>query len=147
MNAQQITGKVLKAIEDQDWNAALGLLTDDFRFSGAVPQPISAAEWLGVHRAIAKAMPDFRFNYQAAGGDNGIAKGTVSLTGTNTGQFDVPIPGIPSVPPTGKHIVLPKETVKVTARGDKLSNYEVEPVANGGVVGILKQMGVTVPQS
>lgn len=146
MNAQQITEKVLKAIEDQDWNAALGLLTDDFRFSGAVPQPITAQEWLGVHRALAKAMPDLRFNGKIDHGDNSTAEGTVSLTGTNTGQFDVPIPGIPSVPATGKRLAMPKEPFKVTVRGDKLSSYQVTPVPDGGLPGILKQMGVTVPQ-
>jgi hypothetical protein len=145
MNAQQITQKVLKAIEAQDWDGAQALLSDDFTFSGAVPRPISAHEWLGVHRALANAMPDFRFNYVATGAEDGVAEGTVSLTGTNTGELVVPMPGIPRVAATGKHIALPKERVKVTARGDKLSNYEVEQVPNGGLPGILKQMGVALP--
>ncbi|MCL4487315.1 MAG: nuclear transport factor 2 family protein [Chloroflexi bacterium] len=146
MNAQQITQKVLKAIEDQDWDAAMGLLTDDFRFSGAVPQPITAQEWIGVHRALANAMPDLRFNYVAGQGDEKSAEGTVALTGTNTGALNLPLPGLPKVPATGKRIALPKEHVQMTARGDKLSNYEVEAVPDGGVPGILKQMGVAVPQ-
>lgn len=147
MNAQEITAKVLRAIEEQDWAGAQAWLTDDFTFSGAMPKPISGQEWLGVHRALANAMPDFRFNYAATSGDNGTAEGTVSLTGTNTGELAVPIPGIPRVPATGKHIALPKERFQATARDNKLSNYKVEPVPDGGVLGILKQMGVAVPNA
>ncbi len=145
MNAQQITAKVAQAIEDQDWNAAQALLADDYTFSGAVPQPIGGAEWLGVHRALAKAMPDLRLNYVATGGDDGIAEGTIQLSGTNTGELALPIPGLPKIPPTGRKITLPREHVRVKARGNQLINWEVEPVADGGVMGILKQMGVAVP--
>ncbi len=145
MNAQQITQKVLKAIEDQDWNAAQALLADEFTFTGAVPEPINGAAWIGVHRALAHAMPDFRFNYVATGGDDGLAEGVVQLSGTNTGELALPIPGLPRVPATGRKITNPRERVSVRARNGKLVNYEVEHVSDGGVAGILKQMGVAVP--
>ena len=145
MNAQQVTQKVLKAIEDQDWEGAQALLADNFTFSGAVPQPISGPEWLGVHRALANAMPDIRFNYVATGGDDGTAEGTVQVSGTNTGELALPLPGVPRVPATGKKITNPREHVWVKAQGNKLINYKVEQVADGGVPGILKQMGVALP--
>jgi len=147
MNAQQLTQAVLKAIEDQKWNAALALLTDDFRFSGAVPEPITGEQWIGVHKALAAAMPDLRFNYVATGGGDQLAEGTVALTGTHTGEFAPPMPGVPRVPATGKQIANPKEHVWVTVRGDKIVNYKVEQVPDGGVVGILKQMGVALPHA
>ncbi len=145
MNAQQITQKVVKAIEDQDWDAAQALLADNYTFSGAVPQPIGAAEWLGVHRALANAMPDLRLHYVGTGGDDGIAEGTVQLSGTNTGELALPIPGLPRVPATGRKITLPLEHVRIQAQGSQLVNWQVEPVSDGGVMGILKQMGVSVP--
>ncbi len=146
MNAQQIAQKVTAAIEDQDWVAAQALLAANFTFSGAVPQPISGAEWLAIHRALAKAMPDLRLNYAGLGGDDGLAEGTVQLRGTNTGELVLPIPGLPQVPATGRNITLPREHVRVKAQGDQLINWEVQPVSDGGVIGILKQMGVAVPQ-
>ena len=145
MNAQEVTQQALKRIEAQDFDGALAMLTDDFTFSGAVPQPIGGKEWIGVHRSLAAAMPDLRFNYVAAGGQNDTADGTVSLIGTHTGELVLPIPGVPHVPASGKRIVWPKEPVRVTARGDKLSNYRVESVPDGGLPGILKQMGVALP--
>jgi SnoaL-like domain len=145
MNAQELMQQVVKRIEAQDFDGALALLTDDFTFSGAVPQPISGKEWMGVHRALAAAMPDLRFNYLAAGGQNDTAEGTVSLAGTHTGELVLPIPGIPRVPATGKKIVWPKEPVRATTRADKLSNWRVESVPGGGIPGMLKQMGVALP--
>ena len=147
MNAQELTQQLIGRIEANDFEGALALLTDDFTFSGAVPQPISGQEWVGVHRALGAAMPDFRFNYVATGGDNTTAEGTVSLTGTQTNELALPIPGIPRVPATGKRIANPKERVWVSVRGDKIYNFRVESVPNGGLMGILAQLGVALPHA
>lgn len=56
------------------------------------------------------------------------------------------MPGLPKVAASGKKIPDPKEPVRIQARGDKLVNYEVVHVQDGGVLGILKQMGAAVPQ-
>ncbi len=146
MNAQQITQKLVKAIEDQNWALAQSFLADDFTLSGATPEPVDGAAFLGVHRALAKAMPDLRFNYAALRGDDGSAEGIVQITGTNTGELALPMPGLPQVPATGRKITNPKEHVWIKSRGDKLINWQVEVVPDGGVLGILKQMGVAVPQ-
>lgn len=145
MNAQQIAQKVVKAIEDQDWQAAQALLADDYTFSGAVPQPIGGPEWLGVHRALAKAMPDLRFNFVPGKTEGNTVEGAIQITGTHTGEFSLPMPGLPQVPATGKKITNAIEPVRVTARGDKLINWEVTPVPDGGLLGILSRMGATVP--
>lgn len=145
MNTQQITQKVVKAIEDQDFGGALALLAEDFTFSGAVPEPINGQSWIGVHRALAAAMPDLRLNFAGASEDNDVLQGTVSLTGTHTGTMVAPVPGIPQVPATGRKIVLPQEPVQVTARGGKLTNWHVNNIPHGGLPGILAQMGVALP--
>jgi hypothetical protein len=143
-DAQALTRQVLKAIEDQDFEAARALLSDDFQFSGAVPNPISADEWLGVHKALAGGMPDFSFHYQATGGTAEEAQGTVQVGGTHTRTFVPPIPGVPPIPASGKQILNPVERVLVTARNGKLTRYVVESVPNGGLIGILTQMGAAI---
>lgn len=143
-NAQELAREVLRAIEAQDWTAARALLSDDFQFSGAVPVPIGPDEWLGVHRALAAGMPDVRFHYKATGGVGDDAEGTVQVGGTHTGTFTPPIPGLSPVPPTGNKILNPPEHIWATARDGKLIRYVVEQVPNGGLAGILGQMGVTL---
>lgn len=57
-DTQALTKQVLQAIENQDFTAARALLSDDFKFSGAVSVPIGPDDWLGVHRALWTAMSD-----------------------------------------------------------------------------------------
>lgn len=141
MNAVETVRAMLAAIEAQDWDTARGYLTDDFTFGGAVPQPISAEAWLGVHRALGAAMPDFSFNVSGLREEQGVVNGTVQLTGTQTRELSLPIPGTPVIAPTGRRLSSPAENFTCAFRGDKLSSYTVQPVAHGGVHGILEQLG------
>ncbi len=142
----KVVNQVVAAIEAQDWKGARALLADDFKFSGAVPQPISGDEWLGIHRGLAAAMPDLRLNYAPSKSNGAHTSGTVKITGTHTGEFNLPIPGIPHVAPTGNQIANPIEHVEVTVRNGKLAEWNVERVPDGGMLGIIGQMGVTMPK-
>jgi hypothetical protein len=141
----QIVQAVANAIDAQDWDAVRALLTDDYKFSGAVPEPISAEQWIGVHRALAAAMPDLRFNYAPSKSNGAHTTGTVKITGTHTGEFNLPVPGIPRVPATGNAIANPTERVEVTVENGKLKEWKVEQLPNGGLAGVLSQMGVALP--
>ena len=57
-----------------------------------------------------------------------------------------PMPNLPRVAATGREIALPTEALELTVSAGKLSSLKVENVPNGGFLGILKQMGVGVPQ-
>ncbi|WIG58699.1 MAG: hypothetical protein OJF49_001445 [Ktedonobacterales bacterium] len=145
MNAVETVQTVLAAIEATDWERARSYLADDFTFGGAVPEPIGADAWLGVHRALAAAMPDFSFNARGIHDENGRVAGQVQITGTQTRELALPIAGLAPIPPTGKRVSLPTENVTVTMRGDKLATYVVSEVAGGGLPGILSQLGVALP--
>jgi hypothetical protein len=134
---------VIDAIEAQEWSKATSYLTEDFTFSGAVPQPISAEQWMGVHSALAAAFSNFNLHFQEAREESGKVFAKVQLTGDHTGELRLPIPGIPVVPATGKHFSVPAEPVIVSFRGEKISNYEVESVPNSGIPGILQQIGAS----
>ena len=145
MNAVETVQAVLAAIEAADWERARSYLADDFTFSGAVPEPIGPDAWLGVHRALAAAMPDFAFNTRGFREEGGKAVGQVQITGTQTRELALPMPGFAPIPPTGKRVSLPPEDGTATARGDKLVNYEVAHVTGGGLPGILAQLGAAIP--
>lgn len=145
MNAVETVQTVLAAIEANDWERARGYLADDFIFGGAVPEPIGPDAWLGVHRALGSAMPDFLFNARGLRDENGQVAGQVQITGTQTRELALPVPGIPRVQPTGKRVSLPAEDITATMRGDKLAAYMVGKVAGGGLPGILAQLGVALP--
>lgn len=142
----QVVNQVTAEIEAQNWNGVRALLSDDFKFSGATPQPISAEKWIGVHRALAAAMPDLRMHYAASKSNGTHTSGTVKITGTHTGEFNPPMPGLPRVAATGNAIANPTEHVEVDVQKGRITEWRVESLPNGGVAGILTQMGVALPK-
>ncbi len=57
------------------------------------------------------------------------------------------LPGMPPVPATGKKVVLPEEKHEYTLKDGKLVRLVVESPPDGGVPGMLAQIGVTLPQA
>src|SRR5262245_44947480 len=117
MKSAETVRALLAAIEARQWETARSYLADDFTFSGAVPQPISADAWLAVHRALAAAMPDLTFNASNIREEAGRVRGNVQVSGTQTRELALPIPGIPTIAPTGKRVTLPIEDIVCTFRG------------------------------
>lgn len=145
MNAVETVRALLESIEAGQSERARGYLADDYVFAGAVPEPIGPDAWLGFHRALSAAMPDFSFNMRDFHEENGKVTGHVQVTGTQTRELALPLPGFVPLAPTGKRVSLPAEHLTVTVRGGKLVRLEVEPVAGGGVPGVLAQLGAALP--
>lgn len=146
MNAVDTALKVFELIEAKDTQAAMDLLTDDFTFSGPVPEPINGQQWLGLQSKLSDAFPDFSFNLQEGAHQHGDAVHcVVKLSGTHEAELDLSPMGMPVVPATGKSFQLPEEAMFVTVVGDKISSVKSDPVPGGGVKGILSQLGVEPP--
>lgn len=146
MGAAETAKKVFGLIEAKDTQAAAELLSDDFKFSGPVPEPIGGMEWLGLHDKLNDAFPDFSFNLKEevmVKGD--VAHIKVKLSGTHEAELDLSPMGLPSVPSTGKSVNLPEEQLDVTVVDGKVTSVHGEPVEGGGVMGILAQLGVEPP--
>jgi hypothetical protein len=54
------------------------------------------------------------------------------------------MPGMPTIPPTGKKVSV-KDTYVITVQGDKVSHIHVESPADGGIPAALAQLGVKTP--
>jgi hypothetical protein len=65
-------------------------------------------------------------------------------SGTQTGPLSLPVPGMATVPPTGKKASV-KDTYVVTVQGDKVAHLRVESPADGGIPAALAQLGVKTP--
>jgi predicted ester cyclase len=117
-------------------------LTEDCMFSGPVPEPIGADEFIQVMKSLTKAFPDWNFNAKDFREEGGKVSGVVQITCTHNGVLQVM--DLPSVPPTGKKINIPRETITLSFKGDKISEIKVTKVPGGGVLGAYKQVGVDV---
>lgn len=140
MSNLDLARKGLRAWEANDVATVTSLIADDFTLSGAVPQPLGKAEFLGFMHAMLAAFPDFKFNETLTeeGADTVIC--TQHTTGTHTGTLA--LPGMPPVPATGKKVALPEEKQVFTFRDGKFVKAHSDPVPGGGVMGMLAQLGV-----
>ena len=147
MDAQQLVSNLWSAIEAQQFDRALDYLACDFQFSGPVPATLNSLQWIRMHRAFAAAMPDIAINYIPNGDSYGMVHGSVQLSGTHTTKLDLRLPGVPAVFATGKRITLPREKVDVAVEQGKVVVLNIERLPDGGLMGILTQMGVALPRT
>jgi hypothetical protein len=146
MNAEEITRALLAAIESGDMDTASSHLSDNFVFSGPVPEPIGGEQWLGLQKLMLAAFPDWSFNLSDVKVTGNVARTTHQVTGTHTGDLDLSPLGLPVIAATGKSVRLPVEHADLTIEGDKAVRFHVVDVsAEGGVPGILQQLGVEMP--
>ena len=145
MNAIDIVKAGLAASESGQTSKFSNSLPDDMVFAGPVPQPVGKREFVGLMTAMVAAMPDWKFNATDFKENGNQVTMTFQITGTQTGELNLPMPGFQKLPATGKHVSLPKEPTTVTVKDGKISRLEAAVVPGGGVMGVLAQLGVPVP--
>ena len=143
MSNLDLARKALHAFSAGDEATTLSLMGDGYEFLGVTPQPLGKEEFLGFMHAIHAAFPDFKFNETSASESGDTVTIKHHITGTHHGPLNVP--GMPSIPATGKSISLPEETSVFTFKGGKIANYTAHPAPDGGLPGMLKQLGVQMP--
>jgi hypothetical protein len=145
MNEIEISKKLLSYLEAKDSASALELLSNDFTFSGPVPKPISGPMWLGMVERLIKAFPDWSYNMSDPRAEGDIVHLSVQISGTHKGELDLSNLGFPKVQATGKKIRLPRDEAELKIEGGKVKYFKTKPNPELGVSGILKQLGVAVP--
>jgi hypothetical protein len=143
MSVEQIASDFITKLNDV--NAAESYLTSDAVAAGGVlPQPIPAKEAIRLMSALNTAFPDLKFDIQNVTVEGNQATVQAIWSGTNQGPLNMPLPGMPGVPATGKQVSV-KDTYIVTVEGDKVSRIEVNSPPDGGIPAALSQIGVAVP--
>ena len=143
MSVEQIASDFITKLNDV--NAAEAYLTPDAVAAGGVlPQPIPAKEAISLMSALNTAFPDLKFDIQNVTVKGNQATVQAVWSGTNNGDLNMPMPGMPSIPATGKKVSV-KDTYIVTVQGDKVSRMEVDSPPDGGIPAALDQIGVKVP--
>ena len=141
MSIEQVARDFITMMTDPEKTKA-HLTTDAVVGGGILPQPIPAMEAINIISALKTAFPDLQFEVEqvTVNGDQATVK--AHWGGTQSGALS--LPGMPSVPPTGKKVSV-KDTYVVTVQGDKVSHLHVDSPADGGIPGALAQLGVKMP--
>jgi len=141
MSVEQVARDFISMMTDPKMTE--GLLTADAMASGGVlPQPMPAMEAFKVIGGLTTAFPDIKFEVQQTSVNGNQATVIAKISGTQTGALS--LPGMPTVPPTGKKVSVPDAYV-ITVQGDKISHVRVDSPADGGIPAILMQLGVKMP--
>jgi predicted ester cyclase len=138
MGALETVRAFNEAVNAQQWDRVAGYLTEDFVFSGVTPQPVGKQDFIEGQKAWAAGVPDWHVALENLREEAGAIKTAIRITGTHTGVLT--LPGMPSIPPTGKSIATTDHVV-ATVRGDQLASMTVEP----GSPRIMEQLGVQGP--
>ena len=143
MSVEQVARDFVMMMNDAE--KMKGSVTADAMASGGVlPQPIPAMEALNMMKGLSKAMPDLKFDVESVTVNGSQATVNARWGGTQTGEFNMGIPGMPAIPPTGKKVSV-KDTYVVTVQGDKVSHIHVTSPADGGMPAAFAQLGVQLP--
>jgi predicted ester cyclase len=146
MDAIDVVKTGLAASESGQTAKFADMLTDDMVFAGPVPKPVGKHEFVGLMTAMVAAMPDWKFNAKGLKQTGDKVTGVFQITGTQTRELNLPMPGFQKLPASGKHVALPKEGITITIKNGKIARLESEVVPGGGVNGVLAQLGVVMPQ-
>jgi predicted ester cyclase len=146
MNDIDVVKAGLAASEAGQAGKFADMLTDDMVFAGPVPKPVGKQEFVGLMTALVAAIPDWKFNGQDFKQDGDKVTTVFQITGTQTRELNLPIPGFQKFPASGKHVALPKEGITVTVKNGKIARLESAVVPGGGVNGVLAQLGVPMPK-
>ena len=145
MEPQEVAEAFVSAFNAGNYDESAAYLSEDFTFSGPVPEPIGAQEWIGMAKAMKAGIPDLDFHMHTSGADGNVVNTGSQLTGTHSADLDLSPLGLGVISATGKSFETPHETGSLTVEGDKIAAYHVEVAEGGGLMGILAQLGVEPP--
>ena len=145
MNQREIVQALLDSVQRGDFEKAKSLLSNDYQFSGPVPEPINAEKWMEINKNLKKAFPNLDYHFHVDGVDGDVIKISAELKGTQSGVLDLSLLGLGVIPATNKSFATPREHGRVTIKNEKVSTWVVDRIEGGGLMGILTQLGIPVP--
>ncbi len=135
----------ISALEVNDQTLAESYLTDDFMATGWTPGPLDKSAFLTVIAGLKSGIPGLIFNMHNIEEYGDIVNATFQIAGYQTDSFILPPLGLPPVPQMARSISLPTEDVSFTVINDKIKLMSVKHTEDGGIAGLLHQLGFDVP--
>ena len=143
MTIEQVARDLVSNMNNAEKMKAM-VTADAMASGGVLPQPIPMMEAMKIMAGLTTAFPDLKFNIQQVIVNGNQATVKAQWGGTNTGPLNLQMPGMATIPATGKRVSV-KDTYIVTVQGDKVSHMQVESPADGGIPAALAQLGVKMP--
>jgi len=145
MDPKATVQALINAIQGADFEKAKSLLTDDFMFSGPIPEPVNGPAWLDMSAKLKTAFPDLDYQFKIENVEGNMVNISAALKGTHKGDLDLTAMGMGVIPPTNKSFSAAHEHGRATVQGNKVRSLVNVPTEGAGLMAILGQLGVKVP--
>ena len=132
----------MTALDDNNLESAAAYLADDFIFSGWTPKPLDKNGFFNLIGGIKEGIPGLAFNLHNVLEEGETITGNIHVTGYQTDSFIIPVLGTPPIPQTANSVSMPSEEVTYRVEHNLIILFDVEKVAGGGIVGLIKQLGI-----
>jgi len=149
-DASNIVTAFMQALETKDFDGAASYLSEDFYFGGSMPRPLNKDQFIKFSQELAQGIPNISYHFhdlheveESEEGNREVA--TIQITGYQTDALNLYQLSLPPIPQLDKTISLPEEHWEYVVQENVIVAIDVEHVPNGGVVGLLHQLGVDVP--
>lgn len=146
MEPAQVVKAFMAAMEAQDFDRAASYLADEFRFAGSLRQGEGKDGFIALNKAVRAAIPDYSYNLSDVRSAGQTVGATIRVTGTHTGELRLPRPDVPAIPASGRTVALPHEQQRYQVRDGKIHLLTIDEVPNGGLAGLLGQIGFVLPE-
>jgi len=145
MDTKATVQALMDAVQMGDFEKAKSYLSDDFKFSGPVPEPIGGEPWIGMSANLKAAFPDLDYNFNIESVEGNTAHISAELNGTHKGELDLTSMDMGTIPATGKSFQAAHQQGKATVRDGKVTSVAFEPTEGAGLMVILGQLGIEIP--
>ena len=112
MNKREHVQALMDSIQKDDFEHASSMLTDDFEFSGPIPEPINKKGWIEMNIRPKAAFPDMNYHYKVIGAEGDVVKLTAQVSGTHSGIFALTNMNMSMIGATNKTFSAKSEKIK-----------------------------------
>lgn len=144
MSSENIVKELMDALEKGDFETASSKMADNFSFLGPLPIPIGKNEFIMFMQTIRMGIPDWSYQYKFISEEGEKVTGTVKLQGTHSGELNIPM--LPALKPSGIRVELPDGPINFITEGEKVKQISLSNSDGGGILGLLKQLGIQLPE-
>jgi hypothetical protein len=141
----EIVRMFMSALETSEWENASQYMADHFLMSGWTPRALNKNDFLAIIKGLKEGIPGLIFNLHNVQEDDGVVNGTIKMTGYQSDSFILPPLGLPPIPQMAASINMPTEDVTYTLEQQQITTMAVHAGPDGGIRGLLRQLGVEMP--
>ena len=145
MDTKATVQSLMEAVQMGNFEKAKSYLSNDFKFSGPVPQPVSGKEWIEMSANLKDAFPNLDYHFKVENVNGDTAQVSAELSGTHKGTLDLTSMHMGMIPATNRSFTAAHEHGKAMVQDGKVVSLMFEPSEGAGLMAILGQLGVKVP--